>query len=203
MWSEAMRFLAPFSEMKQGGSKSFDAEGEKHYTTNYGIYYPVSDKEELEHFYIDIQDELVIGIGPYPPSTEHNFKLDQILTLVGKPNQIYVSAQPDSPIGHLLPAIILLDYSDIGIWASYEYPLEKSGDTLKICPKPVGPQLELWDPEMEHSRRISIEEYVSMVTGFSPKILENVSNMSIESFYQTFQDLNRSICLDTPISFWP
>jgi hypothetical protein len=202
-WPEAIHFLAPFSEIKQGESGSFLEDGKKHFATNFSIYYDIASKTESWRLLLSVQDEVVTDIEVLPPDTEHNFKLNQLLVAFGMPNQIYVSAQPDAQTNKLLPARIILDYSDVGIWASYEFPLTKVGQTLKICPQPIGARLDLWNPKVKNSRRISIEEFVNRITGFEPRKLEDISKMTIESFYETFQNPNTTICLETQVNLWP
>ena len=202
-WNEALQLLAPFTEIKQGESRSFVENGKTHYVTNYTFYYKFPGETASQRLIIDVQDDLVIGFTIFPAKTEHNFTLSQILMYFGKPNQVYVSAQPDTQTNQLLPAIIVLDYGDKGIWASYEFPLSKTGENLKICPDSTGAKLELWNPKIKYSNKMLIAEYVTMITGFDPKILENVSKMNIASFYETYKSSGAVPCLETPINLWP
>lgn len=202
-WQETLQFLASFTVIKQGENGSFFEGGKTYHTMYFEVYYDIPGEEESRRMLFSGQDGVVIGITVFPPDTEPNYKLDQLLMLFGKPNQIYVSAQPYSQTVELPPAIIILDYTNFGILASYQFPLHKSGENLNICPKSVGARLELQDPQIKYTNALSIEEYVSMITGFDPKKLENVSEMNIDAFYEAFQDPSSSVCLETPVILWP
>jgi hypothetical protein len=200
---EALHFLAPFSTIKQGGSGSFYEGGKTHFTTTYTVYYDIFGEDESGRLDVGVQDNIVVGITAYPLGNEQNYQLSQILTSFGKPSQVYVSAQPYSQTNELLPAKIILDYSKLGILASYEFHLSKSGDNLDICPRPIGARLELRDPIIKYPQALSVEEYVSMITGFDPKRLEDVSETSIDEFYEIFQRPDNTTCLRTPVNLWP
>ena len=200
---EVLHLLSPFSEIKQGESGTFIENGETHITTNYTVTYSIPNTKMVGRTLLGIQDSLIISLNVYSPGNEHNFRLHQMLKLFEKPNQVYMSAQPYTQMNILPPAIVILDYSNVGVIASYEFPVYQVGENLRICPKSIGARLELWDPQTKYPYEPSIEEYVSMVTGFDPKKLEDVSNMSIDSFYKTFQNANTSACIETPINLWP
>ena len=202
-WFDAMYFLVSFTEIKQGENGSFYAEGKNHYTTYLEVYYENPGIEDPWRMSINGQDALVSSITVFPPDTEYNYTLHQILTTFGTPNQIYVSAQPDSQTNVLDPARIILDYGALGIWAVFEFPVTKNTKTMVICPRPVGARLSLWDPTVKNSNSISIEEFVDRITGFSPHKLEDVSEMSIQGFYNNFKNANPENCLETPIDLWP
>ena len=201
--SEAFDLLSTFSEFEQGENGNFYENGKEHSATNFTVYYLNSSKKESWRLLLSVSDELISSIEILPPDTQQNYKLNQILTTFGMPNQIYVSAQPDSQTNVLDPARIILDYGALGIWAVFEFPVTKNTKTMVICPRPVGARLSLWDPTVKNSNSISIEEFVDRITGFSPHKLEDVSEMSIQGFYNNFKNANPENCLETPIDLWP
>ena len=129
------------------------------------------------------------------------------------PKQIYISAQQSAPNPILPPTVFILDYSDAGVWASYGHIPSLVGENLVICPKPVagkvsvynnvGGRLELFDPKIVNDQAFSIQEYADRVGGFTAKKLEDVTNMNMETFYNTFIDPKTKTCLETPAYLWP
>lgn len=214
LWPETLHVLAPLiSSIGQGGSENFSTDGKRHSMTSYSVYYEIAGVSEQGRIDFDIQDDVIIGIGVFPPSTQYKYQLHQLLALLGPPRQIFISAQQSAPIPILPPTVLILDYSDIGVWASYGYIPSKIGENLVICPKPntgkvsiydnVGGRLELFDPTMENDRALSIEEYADTVGGFTAKKLEDVTDMTIETFSNTFVAPNPEVCLETPANLWP
>ena len=86
-------------------------------------------------------------------------------------------------------------------------------ENLVICPESslgkvsiydnLGGRLRLFDPNMESDQAFSIQEYADIVGGFTAKKLEDVTNMTIETFYNTFIDPKPETCLETPANLWP
>ena len=164
---------------------------------------------------------MVIGVGAYYPGTQYKYQLYQLLALFGIPEQVYLSVRssPKVPaLDEIPPAILVLDYSHTGVWAAYGYLPDRVGENISICPQDfgkrtsifedllgnIGGRLELFDPTMEYPRAVSIEEYADMVSGYrSASKLEDISNMTIDIFYNTFIDPNPTVCLETPINLWP
>jgi hypothetical protein len=202
-WEEAIHFLESFTQIRQAENGSFLENGESHYTTYFEVYYDIPDETASRRILVSGQDGLVTGLTVFPPDTAQNYQLHQILRLLGEPRQIYVSAQPDTQTKQLLPARIILDYGNLGVLVSYEFPVRRSGENLEICPRSVGGRLALQDPNFQDSRALSIEDYVRMITGFEPRKLGDVSGMDISSFVETFQNPSSSACLETPASIWP
>lgn len=221
-WSEALHFLTPLmTEVGQGGSTTFYENGKEHYVTNFDILYEINGISERGRLLFSVQDDLVIGVGIYPPSTQDNYQLHQVLSFLGIPDQVYISARsrPEPPApNEVPPAILVLDYSHSGVWAAYGYLPDRVGENISICPQDfgkrkskfeellgnIGGRLVLFDPTMEYPRRVSIEEYTSMVSGYeSVSKLDDTTNMTIETFYNTFINPAPNVCLETPANLWP
>jgi hypothetical protein len=212
-WEETLHRLSPFmSDVKQGSTERVILNGKPHSFTNINIYYKSQEDQETE-IWFTVLDSVVLDITVFPLSTQYKYQLHQILSLLGIPEQIFISAQQSAPYPILPPTVLILDYSDDGVWASYGYIPSLVGENLVICPEPVaskvsiydnvGGRLELFDPEMENDLALSFEEYADMVGGFTAKKLEDVTNMSIETFYNTFVDPQPKTCLETPANLWP
>lgn len=213
-WPEALHFLSPYSfQLGQGSTDISTENGEKHTYTNFQFYFNILGESQPARIIVDVKDNIVFWITIYPPATEYKYQLHQLMALLGPPEQILISAQASSPIPELPPAVLVLDYGDVGVWASYGYIPTHTGEDLVICPKPstgkvsiydnVGGRLELFDPGLDNPRALSIQEYADMVGGFSAKKLEDVTNMTVESFYSTFIAPEPKTCLETPADLWP
>lgn len=214
LWPEALHFLNPFLvDMGQGGSKTYYKDGKKHYITNFGVYFDVPGMSKQGRIYLGVQDDVVTNMSIFPPVTENKYHLHELLALLGPPSRVFLNAQSSSPISELPPAVLTLDYSDVGIWASYGYIPTVEGASLVICAKSIkettsvidyenlGGRLELFDPADERDGWLTIEEYAEMWGGFTPKKLEDVTDMTIESFYNTF--IQPGSCFKTAADLWP
>ena len=207
--------------MGQGGNTTFYENGKEHFLTSFGVLYEINGVSEPGRVSFDVQDDVVIGVSAYHPGTQYKYQLHQILALLGIPEQVYLTARssPKVPaLDEVPPAIIVLDYSHTGVWAAYGYLPDRVGEKISICPQDfgkrtsifeelfgnIGGRLELFDPTMEYPRAVSIEEYADMVSGYeSVSKLEDVTNMTVETFYSTFIDPAPNACLETPLNMWP
>jgi hypothetical protein len=199
--------------LEQGNTYTFTENGEKYTYTNFQFLFNVPGEAQSARIELDVKDDIVFGMTVYPPGAEYKYQLHQLLTLLGTPKQILINAQSSSPIPELPPTVLTLDYSDVGVWALYGYIPTQVGENLVICPKfssgrvsiydNVGGRLELFDPETKNDLALSIEEYADMFGGFTAKKLEEVTNMTIETFYTTFIDPKPKTCLETPANLWP
>jgi len=212
-WSEAIRFLSPMifhlTELEGSSDKL--------------VEYKINEALEPEHLWFDVQNNVVVWISTYQPETYYTYQLHQVLGALGVPEQIFISAR--STVGkfgaELPPAILVLDYSQIGVWAAFGYLPTRAGDNILICPhdfekttsiyelyRTVGGRLELFDPTRENRWGVPMIEvigaYVDNTWGSeATSKLEDATNMTIESFYQTFVDPTSNACLETPVNLWP
>ena len=212
-WADLSHFLSPIFQLSQQPPKVFTEYGEKHTYTDYQFYFDVPGESQPASIILEGRDNIVFWATIFPPAAEYKYQLHQVLALLGSPKQIFISAQASSPIPELPPTILVLDYSDKGVWASYGYIPTQVGENLVVCPKSslgiestydnVGGMLELFAPNIEYPRALSIQEYADMVGGFTAKKLEDVTNMTVETFYNTFINPTPSVCLETPVNLWP
>ena len=187
-WAEALHFLSSFISDNDRGT----------------IHYLTPDNEETE-IWFGIRDGLVSDITVFPPSTQYKYQLHQLLSLLGIPKDVYIVAQSSSPVPGLPPAGLILDYSEIGIWAAYKFVPSAIDENLYVCPQRVGPRLELFDPTTGITYLGSKEELIATLgdhTGFPQKI-EAVTNMTTDVFYNTFINPTSNACLETPANLWP
>jgi hypothetical protein len=214
VWTEALHFLSPFIfDLEQSKPYVRVENGKSHTYTEIQYKYDLPGEVSTGRMTLGVKDDIVFGMTVYPPGAEYNYQLSQMLALLGPPKQILISAQSSSPIPELPPTVLVLDYSDIGVWAAYGYIPTRVEENLVICPESslgkvsiydnLGGRLRLFDPNMESDQAFSIQEYADIVGGFTAKKLEDVTNMTIETFYNTFIDPKPETCLETPANLWP
>jgi hypothetical protein len=192
------------SDMKQGHPDKVFQNGETYTYLLINIYY-LTPNQEVSEMWFSIRDNVVLGISVYPPGTQSKYKLHQLLSLLGIPKEVYIVAQSSSMESELPPTRLILDYSDIGIWAAYSYVPSVIGENLFVCPQPVGPKLELDDPMISSTYLIPKDEIINTLgdhTG-NPQRIEDATNMTTEFFYNTFIDPTPETCLVTPADLWP
>jgi hypothetical protein len=125
-----------------------------------------------------------------------------MLAEYGPPTQIFLWTLADVP-GRPLPFTLVLFYEDLGILAKYTYDnAERIDDVIQSCPKPVGIILWLWsqiiEMDFEDIELIAISEDPP----FPLKPLEEITDYTIESFYQTFKDAQNETCIVTLVEHW-
>lgn len=210
--AEALHFLEPIVfDLNKIGPVVINKNGRKHIYNYVKFNYLLPDHKSSVQIDLTAEDDIVHGITVYPFGVDYRFQIHQVLRALGVPKQIFIGAQQSAPIEVLPPTTLLLDYSDKGVWASYGYIPTKVGENLVICPKPyyekvsiydnVGGKLLLFYSESELS--FTIEEYAEPFSGFPPRRIEDVTNMDVEGFYNTFINPNPEVCLETPSSLWP
>lgn len=210
-WLEALHFLNPLVfDLYQSEPYASVESPKRHINIGVEFYYPLPDKVSSGRVSILVKDNIVYGITIFSPGAEFRYQLHQILGLLGLPKQIFISAQQSAPVPQLPPARLVLDYSDVGIWVSYGYIPTQIGENLVICPQTslgkvspyndIGGSLRLFVPELTDSHSFSIQEYVNRIGG---KYINEVTNMDIETFYNTFLEPTPSNCLETPANLWP
>jgi hypothetical protein len=213
-WPEALHYVSPYIfQLEHGSPQIYYENGNKHTYTSFEFFYDVPGVAEPARVELGVKDDTVDRMTMYPPGTEYKYQLHQLLALLGPPKQILISAQSSSPISQLPPTVLVLDYGDIGVWGAYGYIPTQVGGNLVICPQSslgkvsiydnIGGRLELFDPDLDNPGALSIQEYADMVGGFTAKKLEDVTNMNIETFYNTFVGPKPSECLETPANLWP
>ena len=147
-------------------------------------------------------DELVDTVFVQLELNKDNYQLGQLLGLLGKPNNIFISAQTSSPVAELASTILILDYRERGILIWYEYPTIRIGENLQFCFNSKRTSLELWNPSLDVDRT-PIDEYLTIITGSIPKHLVEATAFSLGSFYETFVNSSSDECIETPANLWP
>jgi hypothetical protein len=139
------------------------------------------------------------------------YMLNNLLSEYGPPSTVLIAPFPDDPQypnEENIPFSIVLFYPEKGILAQYIMPKEKDNGNLTGCPSKVGyVDVVVWNPETNPP----LKKIVSMLSGpginklnvdyFKP--VDEVTSMTMEEFYQTFEDPESTACLETAKEIWP
>ena len=173
----------------------------------YDIDYPISTDTEESAFIITRDNNINLIITG---SSTHRFEMiPRLLTENGPPDQILIHTLASMPDANYLPFMIALFYQEQRILAVDEFPNHKNGNLLIACPLDKdqdslmgGPWLYLWSPE-EIWTPYRVQETILGVEPYKPlRRLEDVTDMTVETFYQIFKNPNSNACVGTPIDLW-
>ncbi len=132
------------------------------------------------------------------------YNLVKILNTYGEPDDILISASYEPRYSDYMINLaifylqkgILLEYYDSGG--------RIIGNKKQICPqKSTFPHLSLWYPALNMSLQDAVNRYVDTFNWPPYRSLQDSTGMSIETFYQTFMDVNNNSCLELNIADWP
>jgi len=205
-WVATRQFLETFSTyVGQGGTNEYHSYGVKHVATSYTFEYksPVQSAESFASF--SVLDDVIIGIDVNSANENNEFQLHKLLADYGKPEHIYLQTYPAAPFP-AIPFRLLLSYPNRGISALYEFGAERVGKEIISCQAPTQLRLELWEPYRDYGipGALSLERSFEMRLGAENglKELPNVTDLSIDSFYQSYIGPNSDLCLKTPADLW-
>jgi hypothetical protein len=206
-WQEAQSFFLSLG-------KEIPSRSQKSGSTSYGVTFHIPEHGlELQQSYIVRDDEtiemislLVLGSPGYEEEFAEdldNYLLSQLLATYGQPSEVLLDTYLD-PEG-MYPFDLLLYYPEQGFMVRYTDLAEREGEMLRLCPKQPGITLWLWSPE----RRMTIMDIAIIgVEGFPEnevayfRPLEEVTELSVEQFHQTFAQPDNDTCLQTPAELW-
>ena len=142
-----------------------------------------------------------MNIPGYDPKT--------MMTLYGIPDEVWMKTFDDILPGDVLPFQLIMIYQDQGISFRYYVGASRIGDTVTVCFEPgiveterpdlfpVSPRIRLWEPGPPKT----IDEIVNIPNEtFLP--LEDVTDLTPDTFYEKFTNSNENPCIDTPTDFW-
>jgi hypothetical protein len=200
-WVEASHFLSAFAkDIEQGEEGQVIKDGITYEATNYAISYDISETES-SGVMIDLRDNIVSKIVVGSKSTSQKYKLHQILSEYGQPEEIYIVTHSNVPDG-TPPFTVVLFYPEYQFMADFTTEAKKQDDYMIGCPQTVSPRLILWG----ENRDISFNDLNKMALGTEPsnslEKLEDVTTLNTESFYQVFRDSENTECISTLAEFW-
>lgn len=138
------------------------------------------------------------------------YRLPQILTTYGPPNQALVFGNEAFGHANWSQFELVLDYADQGFVIWYTVLMEQVGNTYLGCMANAYTNLYLWDPELTYTwaegiTRASGGEDREIIDDLNESFLplEEATSMTLDEFYQTFQNPGNTTCLETPVELWP
>jgi hypothetical protein len=204
-WTEAKSFLSTLTN--EISTSEIISESNPIYFGEAYLFSGDTNYYRLQIYVIqdDIIEKITAQVGPiaYP-----NYTLAKILSTYGTPNEIWISSYGYSIEGEI-PFTTVLFYSDAVMLLKYYTNaslIEVDGESIVrgcIQDKSVS-SLGLWPPD----EVLTFEDAVNETTGMNPsegylyRPLEDVTDMTIDTFYQTFLEPNAEICIETPAEIW-
>ena len=205
IWNVAKQYFETFTSVDGPFFYTSDYKQNAGYDINFQ-----SDDKKLT-FGVAVDDtEVISGFGIPPETSIYGYKLDQLLTNSGKPEEIWLAPMPYTPGGSWY--YLVISYPAQGIMARYgggatpSYIVGNDGiatiTNLHICPVGVGPELWLVTPNtLKGVKGNSALGGTAFTDLLIP--IQQATGMSVEEFFKTFRTGENSTCFDTPSESWP
>jgi hypothetical protein len=102
------------------------------------------------------------------------------------------------------PFWIILYYPNKHILAAYEYTTEQEGQYLQAVITPTGPDLCLWNANRIFKEPVACVNWAINADAGESKVisLEEATNMSIDSFYETYVEPTGEKKIETLATLW-
>lgn len=167
---------------------SFKLQDEKSYA---GVFFERNDKL----FSISIS-------GDYDTS----ISLSNIFKTYGEPEQIFIEAKSNSAGD---PPILLISvlYARQKFLIRYMWWANLQNDVFSVCDQPASFQLGIVDLDGNQWQsaelaEIGMQHKISGTNLFGGKPIADVSDMTVQSFYDTFMESNPVTCITIPSKYW-
>ncbi len=197
-WQTAKHFLSTIATMITTGTQS---ESDPVFVVEVDIPVPeyIDETGNLRHQFV-VRDGIIVKIrldGPWG-TTKIN-TVSEILNNYGLPTEIWLNTWGYTFGNNYYPFSVALFYPELGILVRYSDEHAKLVDGYVTgCPQNNSGTLWLWAPE----RELTFIESLGKQRGQHHKPLEEVSEMDIETFYQTYLDPDTETCIETPAELW-
>ena len=197
-WQTAKHF---FTTIATEISTSAESETDPQYSASVDIPVPedLSEIGFLRHTFI-IKDGIIVEIKLESPWGDRKINtISEILTAHGRPTEIWVDTWGYTFGNDYYPFRVVLFYSHQGILVKFFDEAELTNDYLIGCPQNHSGKLILWSLELG----LTFSEALGRQQGpqyYKP--LEEVTEMDVETFYQTYLDPNTETCITTPAELW-
>jgi hypothetical protein len=133
--------------------------------------------------------------------------LAEILKSYGQPKEVLISTYSLQPLGWPIFFDIQLFYSEHGFLIVYTSLMEFSVDGyIKGYPSNSNINIGLWEPGKYLSINDLPKDIRNNVSSFplsSYLQIDDATEMSVQDFYNAFENDNGNLCLETPASLWP
>jgi hypothetical protein len=181
-FEEAEQILAPIANsIRQGETR-----GNR---TNFTVTYEIGPETSDAYTLYSVADGIVELIWVKPGGTDISYQLDQVISNYRPPTDLY-TYYDESPAGTLLHLVLV--YPEKGVLFRYPIETQEVGDQLRSCPKGVGPEIWLWNPDQPRT----IADILGSEIEGQLEPYEEVTGTSIEEFSLQFQDLNTNPCIE-------
>ncbi len=151
-----------------------------------------------------VNDGVIEIIHPERPrGTSKIFTISEILNTFDRPTEVWIDTIGVT-FGDYFPFRITLFYPEKGILVRYFDDAGFSDDHLTGCPQDHSGKLTLWATELN----LTFAEALNGTRGLGTfgeqynKPLEEVTEMDVEAFYQTYLDPDTETCIETSAELW-
>jgi hypothetical protein len=149
----------------------------------------------VKHIFTDVAN------GNPPQGTLTRYALSSFLTTYGAPSEVWLFTYFSPYVGDDLPFVATLFYAEQGIAALYSINGERQGEIVQGCiqDEPVS-FLSLWSPDLD----LTFEQVINGTSALEWDYLslEESTEMSVTTFYETFKNPENTTCLETPYELW-
>jgi hypothetical protein len=137
--------------------------------------------------------------NPYFPQYIQYYTLPNLLSTYGMPSKAYIGIDLGVEMGFDNIFHLYLDYSEFGWGVQFRMPVKQINNFFVGCPAQAFSSFFLWSPE-DTAAATENQAWVSEYGIFKP--FEEATDLSLEDFYQRFQDFDNTKCLETPVDVW-
>jgi hypothetical protein len=204
-WDTARHFLETFVvQIEQGWEEAVIKDGVSIQQAAYYITYEIESGTAIS--YIFVENSLVREIEFGEAGAQQGFRLDQLLTNYGPPNETFISAHRYTNDGSPPPFSFILNYAGKHFWADFHLDGKVIGDYVVGCPQSINPRIWVGTAERVWTAD-ALFDYVfgPAVPGFPryPVLtLKEATGMDIETFTTIFANPDNQKCLETPADLW-
>ena len=167
--------------------------------------YPYTFAKYMEHSY-HVENGIVDYIDVYNFDLAPSYPLPNLLKSYGQPSEIWIRTFSKEE-REIQPFLVDVFYQELGILAEYGtgYPMKEVGGNLQNCriKEMDSPFLDLWSPETQNLSFQEAKKFIDTTSLPEPKPLLEATGMDVQTFYETFQNSETDVCLETPKHLWP
>jgi hypothetical protein len=177
------------------------------------IHYYLADENIVDMILVSAQttasenEHKIYGSPAFVKDWE-NYLLPNVLDQFGQPTEVWLAKSPavlDKQDGGYVPFYLLVFFQKKGIMVQYKGLVELHEGQIAICPNKADVDLWLWKPEegitldyvIQRSNRFAIGDF----SYYKP--IEEVTEMDVEEFSETFKNADTSKCFESPRRLWP
>ena len=202
-WRDDSHFLETFVDSIQLQDETqFERNGQNIEQAYYIVRFSMGGNT-IDGFSLIVDNGTIAEIFTGPPVTQPAYRLDQILTSFGSPDEIYIKTYRYTSIGGPPPFDILLTYNLKHFWVWYILDGEIKENVIRACPQTIGPYLLLGSADSNWK----IEDYLGYAPIPSnlyrmPLTVSEATGMGLKEFTEIFKEANNQKCIETSVDLW-